>query len=83
LADAQVTMVDPAERRKAVDRMQAILAEDLPVIPLYYTARVVVYNADVFDNWYYTPGGFGGGVPMPYNKHQFIVGRPEGLEIRR
>jgi len=83
LADAQVAMVDPAERRKAVDRMQAILAEDLPVIPLYYTARVVVYNADVFDNWYYTPGGFGGGVPMPYNKHQFIVGRPEGLEIRR
>jgi len=83
LADAQVTIVDPDERRKAVDRMQAILAEDLPVIPLYYTARVVVYNADVFDNWYYTPGGFGGGVPMPYNKHQFIVGRPEGLEIRR
>ncbi|MGQ9710139.1 MAG: ABC transporter substrate-binding protein [Anaerolineae bacterium] len=83
LADAQVSMVDPAERRKAVDQMQVILAEDLPVLPLYYTARVVVYNADVFDNWYYTPGGFGGGVPMPFNKHQFIVGLPEGLTIRR
>ncbi len=83
LAEAQVSMPDPAERRKAVNRMQEILAEDLPVFALYYTARVVVYNAEVFDNWYYTPGGFGGGVPMPYNKHQFIVGLSEGLEIRK
>lgn len=83
LAEAQVSMLNPEERRKAVYRMQEILAEDLPVFPLYYTARVVVYNAKIFDNWYYTPGGFGGGVPMPYNKHQFIVGLPEGLQIRR
>lgn len=82
LAEAQVSMSDPVERGEAVDEMQAILSEDLPVLPLYYTARVVVYNADVFDNWYYTPGGFGGGIPMPYNKHQFIVGLLEGLTIR-
>ncbi len=82
LADAQVSMTDPAERREAVNRMQAILAQDLPALALYYTDRVVVYNADVFDNWYFTPGGYGGGVPMPYNKHQFIVGMPEGLSIR-
>ena len=56
--------------------------QDLPALALYYTDRVVVYNADIFDNWYYTPGGYGGGVPMPYNKHQFIVGVPEGLAIR-
>ncbi len=83
LSSAQVSMLDPEERRQAVNRMQVILAEDLPVVALYYTARVVVYNAEVFDNWYYTPSGFGGGVPMPYNKHQFIVGLPEGLTIRR
>lgn len=83
LADAQVSTMDPAERRKTVARMQEILAEDLPVLPLYYPARVVVYNAQVFDNWYYTPGGFGGGIPMCFNKHQFIVGLPEGLQIRR
>jgi peptide/nickel transport system substrate-binding protein len=82
LAEAQVSMSDPAERQSAVDEMQAILAQDLPALPLYYTARVVVYNAEAFDNWYFTPGGFGGGVPMPYNKHQFIVGVPEGLTIR-
>jgi peptide/nickel transport system substrate-binding protein len=82
LAEAQVSMGDPAARQETVNEMQAILAEDLPVLPLYYTARVVVFNAEVFDNWYYTPGGFGGGIPMPYNTHQFIVGQPEGLDIR-
>jgi peptide/nickel transport system substrate-binding protein len=82
LAGAQLSMTNPAARQEAIFEMQRILAEDLPVLPLYYTARVVVFNADVFDNWYYTPGGWGGGIPMPYNKHQFIVGQPTGLEIR-
>ncbi|RIK41351.1 MAG: hypothetical protein DCC55_12125 [Chloroflexi bacterium] len=82
LAGAQLSLTDPTARRDAIFEMQSILAEDLPVLPLYYTARVVVFNADVFDNWYYTPGGWGGGIPMPYNKHQFIVGLPTGLEIR-
>lgn len=82
LAGAQVAMSDAAERKAAIDQMQVILAEDLPALALYYTARVVIYDAEVFDNWYYTPGGFGGGIPMPYNKHQFIVGQPAGLDIR-
>jgi peptide/nickel transport system substrate-binding protein len=81
LAEVQVSMSDPAERAAAVNEMQTILARDLPALALYYTDRVVVYNADVFDNWYYTPGGFGGGVPMPYNKHQFIIGVPTGLTV--
>jgi peptide/nickel transport system substrate-binding protein len=82
LAGAQLSMTDPAARQDAIFEMQTMLADDLPVLPLYYTARVVIFNADVFDNWYYTPGGWGGGIPMPYNKHQFIVGQPTGLEIR-
>ena len=82
LAAAQLSMTDPTARRDAIFEMQSILAEDLPGLPLYYTARVVVFNTDVFDNWYYTPGGWGGGIPMPYNKHQFIVGQPIGLDIR-
>jgi peptide/nickel transport system substrate-binding protein len=82
LAEAQVSLADPTKRQEAVDEMQVILAQDLPALPLYYTARVVVFNADVFDNWYFTPGGFGGGIPMPYNKHQFIVGLPTGLVIK-
>ncbi|MCL7452147.1 MAG: ABC transporter substrate-binding protein [Anaerolineae bacterium] len=82
LAAAQVLMTDPAQREAALNEMQAILAEDLPALALYYTTRVVVYNAEAFDNWYFTPGGYGGGIPQPYNKHQFIVGVPEGLAIR-
>ena len=82
LAEAQVSMADPDERRETINRMQEILAEDLPVLALYYTARVVAFNANVFDNWYFTPGGYGGGIPMPYNKQQFIVGLPTGLTIR-
>ncbi|MFP4321592.1 MAG: ABC transporter substrate-binding protein [Anaerolineales bacterium] len=82
LAAAQLSLTDPAERGAAIADMQRILAQDLPVLPLYYPARAVVFNASVFDNWYYTPGGWGGGIPMPYNKHQFIVGHPTGLEIR-
>jgi hypothetical protein len=81
-AGAQVTMTDPTEREAALDQMQAILAHDLPALALYYTARVVVYNAEILDNWYFTPGGYGGGIPQPYNKHQYIVGVPEGLAIR-
>ncbi|MEP0761549.1 MAG: hypothetical protein HRF48_02320, partial [Chloroflexota bacterium] len=82
LAGAQLGMTDAQARREAVYAMQTILAQDLPVLPLYYTARVVVFNAAVFDNWTFTPGGWGGGIPMPYNKHQFIVGTPTGLTIR-
>jgi peptide/nickel transport system substrate-binding protein len=82
LAGAQVSMSDEGERRQAIHEMQEILAEDLPALPLYYTARVVVFNTETFDNWYFTPGGFGGGIPMPYNRHQFIVGEPEGLSIK-
>ncbi len=82
LADEQVSLLDFAARKAALDRMQMILAQDLPALPLYYTARVVVYNAEVFDNWYFTPGGYGGGIPMPFNKHQFITGLETGLKIK-
>jgi peptide/nickel transport system substrate-binding protein len=83
LAGTQVGMTDVAERLAAIAEMQAILAEDLPVLPLFYSDRVVVFNGDIFDNWTFTPGGWGGGIPLPYNKHQFIVGVPTGLEIRQ
>ena len=83
LARQQIGQFQAAERASLIDQMQALLADDLPVLALYYTDRVVVFNAEVFDNWYFTPGGYGGGIPMPFNKHQFIIGIPEGLEIRK
>ncbi|MGQ9491949.1 MAG: ABC transporter substrate-binding protein [Anaerolineae bacterium] len=82
LAGEQVSLLDFAARKAVLDRMQMILAQDLPALPLYYPARVVVYNAEVFDNWYFTPGGYGGGIPLPFNKHQFITGVERGLKIK-
>jgi hypothetical protein len=36
----------------------------------------------VFDEWYYTPGGMGTGVPQPYNKQAYVTGQMRGLEVR-
>ena len=48
----------------------------------FATLRALLVSSATTMNWYYTPGGWGGGIPMPYNKHQFIVGQPIGLDIR-
>ncbi len=72
LAEQQLFAVDPNKRREIVYEMQEILAEDVPVIPLYYPNRRHIFNRDVLDAWYFTPGGFGGGIPMAWNKHIFI-----------
>lgn len=37
-------------------KMQRILAEDLPVLSLYVPTRMTFYDEEVFDAWYYTPG---------------------------
>jgi peptide/nickel transport system substrate-binding protein len=81
LARQQLVTTDEEERRQLVARMQEIVAADLPLLPLYYPTPTLVYNADVFDAWYYTEGGFAGNIPTPYNKHAFITGRQDGLEI--
>jgi hypothetical protein len=38
-----------------------------------------VFRKDVFDAWYYTPGGFAGGLPGVHNKHVLISGRRDGF----
>jgi hypothetical protein len=53
------------------------------VAMLYYTTFFYVFWKVVFDAWYYTPGGFGPGMPDIYNKHAYITGNKVGLEIRK
>ena len=48
---------------------------------LYYTKLYFIFRKDGFDRWYFTPGGFGPGIPDAYNKHAYITGRQEGLQI--
>ncbi len=83
LLDAQLGTYDVAERKRLVGRIQRIVAEDLPVAMLYYTTLFYAYRKNVFDQWYYTPGGFGPGIPDVYNKHPYITGHKKGLEVRR
>ena len=64
-------------------QIQRTVAEDLPALMLYYTTFFYAYRKSVFDQWYYTPGGFGPGLPDIYNKHAYITGRKTGLETRK
>ena len=52
------------------------------MLALHHTDRVVVYNADMVDNWNHAPGDFVDGVPMPYNWHQHIVGLTQRLTVK-
>ena len=67
LADEQATILDPAARRPLVDRMQVILAEQLPTIVLYHRRFYWVHDPAVFTP---TPtwGGLMNGIPFPNNK---------------
>ena len=79
LLDAQLATNDDEERKRLVGRIQQMVAEDLPVAMLYYTTWYFAYRKSVFDQWYYTPGGFATGLSDAYNKHAYIAGKKEGL----
>lgn len=78
----QLTTLDTTQRRLLIDQMQQIVARDVPMIPLYYPRLYAVFRTDRFDSWYFTPGGFAGGVPTVFNKQVFVTGRKTGLSIR-
>ena len=82
LIDAQLGAYDLEKRMRLVGEIQAIVAEDLPVAMLYYTKQFFAYRKNVFDEWYYTPGGFGPGLGEVYNKHVYVTGRQVGTEVR-
>ena len=82
LLDAQLAAPGQEERKQLVAQIQQIVAEELPVAMLYYTTLFFVFRKEVFDQWYYTPGGFGPGIPEVYNKHPYITGEKKGLDVR-
>lgn len=82
LAERQLETFDEAGRRALLGRMQEILAEEVPVLALYYPTQYFVSRPDVFDAWYFTPGGFATGIPLVYNKHAFITGATSGVDER-
>ena len=79
LADKQLSTFDEAERRAIVTRMQQIIADDIPLIPLYYPESALIFRKSVLDQWYFTPGQF---PTSDDNKQLFITGRKSGTKIR-
>ena len=76
-ANKQLTVLDQAERKELVFQMQRIVAEDIPILPLYVPKRVAFYNKTVFDNWYYTPGC--SPCRGTRNKHMYVTGKTTGF----
>lgn len=74
LADQQLSTADPAARRKLTDEMQTIIATDVPMIGLYYPDRYYIYKKGGVEDWFYTVGGMGGGVPVALNKLVLATG---------
>ncbi|MBA2763447.1 MAG: hypothetical protein H0U42_02015 [Thermoleophilaceae bacterium] len=82
LAERQLVTQNEAARRRLTARLQELAARDLPVLPLYYPTLFNVFRREVFDRWYYTPGGFAGGLPGVFNKQVFVTGSKTGLTPR-
>jgi peptide/nickel transport system substrate-binding protein len=71
LAQQQATTLDTTARKALVARLQDVLAEDVPTIPLFYRRFYWI-----FDSTRLTPintfGGLMNGIPLVYNKLIFL-----------
>jgi len=72
LLEEQMLEMDEERRKALVHRIQAVYAEDLPAISLYYPASMAAYNPDKGIVWFYTKGGISKGIPIPQNKMSLI-----------
>ncbi len=79
LADKQLVTFDEAERRAIVAEMQRIIADDIPILPLWYPERTLVFRKQVLDQWYFTPGQF---PTSESTKQLYVTGATSGTRIR-
>ncbi len=63
-------------------RLQQILATDVPILPLYYPYLFQAFRKKVFEDWYFTPGGFAARIPTAYNKQAFVTGAKTGTKVK-
>jgi peptide/nickel transport system substrate-binding protein len=79
LAEKQRVTFDVPARKSIVAEMQRIIADEVPMLPLYYPETAILFRKQVLDQWYFTPGQF----PSPLdNKQLFITGQKTGSSIR-
>jgi len=78
--DAQKSEMSPEKRRAMIFQLEAILSEELPVIPIWIMDVVEAYRIDRFTNFTPAPMGIGG----IYNKVTWLtvepVAKPEVTE---
>lgn len=51
LAQRQRRTLDEDARREMINRMQELIATDLPLVPLYYVTDFLMYDRSAFDQW--------------------------------
>jgi hypothetical protein len=64
-----------------VDEMQVLLAQDLPMLSLYYPDETWIYRKGTVEDWYFAYGWYGGGTNGSY-KHLFVTGQKTGTSIK-
>lgn len=72
LLNSQMVEMDVQKRKGLVYKIQAIYADELPAISLYYPASMAAYNPKKGVDWYYTKGGIALGIPIAQNKMSLI-----------
>ena len=70
LCNAQLTEMDPALRKDMVFRIQALYAEDMPALTLYYPTSYWAFSPEL--ELCYTMDGVAIGVPIALNRMDFI-----------
>ena len=71
LAEQQATTLDASARKVLVARMQQVVAEDVPTIPLYYRRFYWMYDSTRLVPMN-TAGGLLNGIPLVHNKLIFL-----------
>lgn len=67
-----LTSLDENKRRAAAVKIQQIIAEDLPSLPIYNPASAVAFRKSKGVKWFWTKDGLGGGAPIWWNKLAFL-----------
>jgi peptide/nickel transport system substrate-binding protein len=68
----QSKTTDEDDRKELVGELQRIIAEELPVYPLYHPRMWCVYNPEKLDTWFYTKDAIAGSIPLAQNKLIFL-----------
>jgi peptide/nickel transport system substrate-binding protein len=72
LLEAQMVEMEPDRRKQIVFKIQALYADQMPAISLYYPDTMAAFNQGKDVTWFYTRGGISKGVPIPQNKMSLI-----------